>query len=234
MHVWVDTRERNFIDVLRRHVDANMCSIDSKQLDCGDILIEKEGEMVFLVERKTIPDLEQSISDGRYHEQKLRMLQNVERHRLVYLIEGNDARSSRVAAAIFNTHYLDDIKVEFSENAEGSCAFLAAMVSRIAAMASPVRIPRPHDDDQYFKSINARKQKNVTPEMCYLLQLSQLPQVSISIAKSIAEVHPDMVSLVNGLITYSTSKERIKALSKIPRVGAKLASTICTYMYPHM
>jgi ERCC4-type nuclease len=118
MQVWVDTRERNvFVDELRRHTSDSKIAIESKQLECGDIAIVKDGEVVFLVERKTVQDLEQSICDGRYHEQKLRMLQTWERERLVYLIEGVEFRKPAVATAIFNTAFFDGIKVVETDGA---------------------------------------------------------------------------------------------------------------------
>jgi ERCC4-type nuclease len=227
MQVWVDTRERNvFVDELRRHIEG----IESKQLECGDIAIVKDGEVVFLVERKTVADLEQSICDGRYHEQKLRMLQAWERERLVYLIEGLSVRKPAVATAIFNIAFFDGIKVVETDSVVESCVFLADVVARLTPLSSPVRLPRPHHDDTYVRSLNAKKQKNLTPELCYRLQLSQLPQVSISVAKGIAEIFPDMRALVKGLEEIGSMKDRVKALSKIPRVGGKLATTVCTYM----
>ena len=47
-----------------------------KNLDIGDILCYINDELKLIIERKTITDLYSSIKDGRYHEQKTRLLSN--------------------------------------------------------------------------------------------------------------------------------------------------------------
>ena len=61
----------------------------TEQLDLGDIKVLLDDEIVSIIERKTINDLSASIKDGRYKEQKLRLLNtDIDRTKIVYVIEG--------------------------------------------------------------------------------------------------------------------------------------------------
>ena len=81
----VDTRERELIPLLSWPV---------KTLPVGDIWIGLSGEHVFqggvVVERKTTDDLEASILDGRYREQRTRLTSYCQERgaRPLYVIEG--------------------------------------------------------------------------------------------------------------------------------------------------
>jgi ERCC4-type nuclease len=92
----IDQRER----LLVPHMDAIPiehipCSIHWETLDIGDMTWTHElvdGSLSILVERKTFADLSASICDGRYRDQKSRLLQwraaDPERRIVLYLIEG--------------------------------------------------------------------------------------------------------------------------------------------------
>ena len=82
----VDTRERDLIPLLGWPV---------KTLPVGDIWIGLSGEEVMkggiVIERKTVADLEASILDGRYREQRTRLVTYCSERgaRPLYMIEGN-------------------------------------------------------------------------------------------------------------------------------------------------
>jgi len=81
-----DTRERELIPKL---------NIPTRNLPVGDIWIGLSGEDVgpggIVAERKTVADLEASILDGRYREQKARLLTYCQQtnSRPLYIIEGD-------------------------------------------------------------------------------------------------------------------------------------------------
>jgi len=58
-------------------------SISFKNLDLGDFVFYKDGEIILVVERKTTCDLYSSIRDGRYKEQKIRLLNNYNKSKLL-------------------------------------------------------------------------------------------------------------------------------------------------------
>ena len=64
-------------------------TIITENLLVGDAHIRNEkGELVYIFERKAKSDLEASIKDGRYHEQKNRLIETgLCRKQIVYVIE---------------------------------------------------------------------------------------------------------------------------------------------------
>ena len=58
-------------------------------LDLGDIIFKHNNNEVLVIERKTLSDLYSSIQDGRYKEQKIRLMSQYNREQIVYLIEGD-------------------------------------------------------------------------------------------------------------------------------------------------
>ena len=73
----VDTREADLA--------SRLPHVHRRQLDVGDVLLSAPAGQV-VIERKTWPDLAKSLSDGRYAEQKARMLSGEDR--VVYIVEG--------------------------------------------------------------------------------------------------------------------------------------------------
>ena len=89
---WVcDTRERELIPRLYN----GECPLTTRNLPVGDIWIGLSGEDVtvggIVAERKSVADLEASILDGRYREQKARLLTYCQQRgaRPLYIIEGS-------------------------------------------------------------------------------------------------------------------------------------------------
>ncbi len=85
----VDYRERGLLEKLNGMGEKNDLAIQN--LDLGDVQFV-EGESVHIIlERKSIRDLAASIKDGRYMEQKQRLLGYRERHpctKVGYILEG--------------------------------------------------------------------------------------------------------------------------------------------------
>ena len=85
MTILIDTRERELIIKL---------GSPTKSLPVGDIWIGLSGEVLqlggIIAERKTVADLEASIMDGRYREQRTRLLSHCQLngYRPLYIIEG--------------------------------------------------------------------------------------------------------------------------------------------------
>jgi crossover junction endonuclease MUS81 len=92
----IDTREAKLIDLFT----TNNIEITVSNLAIGDVILKHSLEaetFEVIIERKCVQDMVASIKDGRYKEQKIRLLAEVnnaskERHiRISYLIEGTPA-----------------------------------------------------------------------------------------------------------------------------------------------
>jgi ERCC4-type nuclease len=89
MKLILDNREGSLIETFReRHPDI---SFEVQSLDLADIEIRGSQEQRFLLERKSIRDLAASLNDGRFKDQKDRLLGVLEREpksAIGYVIEG--------------------------------------------------------------------------------------------------------------------------------------------------
>lgn len=102
--ILIDTRERELI--------IKLGSL-TKSLPVGDVWIGLSGEILqtggIIAERKTVADLEASIMDGRYREQRTRLLSHCQLngYRPLYIIEGEldriNGRLTKVALRKFLT-----------------------------------------------------------------------------------------------------------------------------------
>ena len=80
----------------------------------GDISFNNDENELLIIERKTLPDLLASIKDGRYREQKLRLINKQKEHiQIYYLIEGDIYRHKQkdlIMSCVFNTMIRDNFK----------------------------------------------------------------------------------------------------------------------------
>ena len=116
--------------------------LEVKALDVGDFHIMVNGTLAFVIERKTLADLESSIKDGRYSEQKTRALKTLPlinpNVKFMYVLEGSGAfsfddsnqRSKMLSSAILNTTFRDQCSFIFCKDLKETVRFLNCMVAR--------------------------------------------------------------------------------------------------------
>jgi ERCC4-type nuclease len=107
----IDTRETKLIKLFNENY-SNI-KINIEQLDIGDIHIVNQYTNI-VIERKTITDMLSSIKDGRYKEQKKRMMDNYDD--ILYIIENDCVLSTdnKLSSAYINTMIRDKIPIIFS------------------------------------------------------------------------------------------------------------------------
>jgi ERCC4-type nuclease len=91
MSIILDIREQALITLLPE--------IPTKQLPVGDIWIQHEEQPILVIERKTTADFEASFLDGRYREQRTRLLAYCaeQKAKALYILEGGiDGNHSRL------------------------------------------------------------------------------------------------------------------------------------------
>lgn len=102
----------------REHIED--CKYERRTLDLGDFHLMKDDKVIFIVERKTVPDYLASIKDGRLHEQCYRLVETRDRGVGVgYIIEGKIEGDSHISTdtlvtSIFNKVINHKIPVFFS------------------------------------------------------------------------------------------------------------------------
>ena len=237
LKIIIDSRETNlFNNIIERDLDkyTDKITIVKQQLEIGDIHIQID-DLIYVYERKTINDLLSSVKDSRYKEQKSRLLSNYKN--VNYIIEGSDIIASNnlhnqnlLTSIYFNSTYRDNIKIFFTKNVNDTITFLLMLSTKI--------IDKPHNfilnetqktEPDYIDicKIKSKKSDNIDKETCYLLQLSQIPNISKQIAKNIKDIYPSMKILIN---TLATSENPIELLMKIPNIGKQKAIKIIEYL----
>ena len=237
----VDSREKSLFGILKdRDLDiySDKIEILKEQLDIGDIHLSfshNDNNYLYIYERKTNTDLIASIKDGRYKEQKLRLMASGASS-LNYIIEGDMITSLKnknnqkiTTGAYIHSIYRDKINVIFTFDLEDTSTFLLLMASKIIDKPEYFIGINNNDYHNYidYCKIKTEKNKNIDKNTCYLLQLSQIPSISKEIAKNISNQYPSLVSLISAL---NQSEDKIGLLMKIDKIGKTKAATIIEYL----
>lgn len=231
INITVDSRESGlYNDLIKRDLDKykDYIEIKKEQLDIGDIIIKYEN-ITYIYERKTINDLLSSIKDGRYSEQKIRLLSNYEN--INYIIEGDDIISSKniynqniLSSIYLYTIYRDKINIFFTKNIEETATFILLLASKISDNSEKFL----NNEKKYIDNIKIKLKKtdNIDVETCYILQLSQIPNISKKIATNIKNKYPTIRDLLNKL---DNTEKKIELLTEIPNIGINKAKKILEY-----
>jgi ERCC4-type nuclease len=206
LKVFVDYREKTLISLLK-------ISIEVVNLELGDIKLEYNDKTILIIERKSISDLNSSIRDGRYHEQKQRLLSNVDRHRIVYLVEGEiqDGNAyiecNKIYSSILHTIFRDRLIVYRTNNVVESVEFITELVSRINSKSldwinylDGNCLNNSLDvDKKVYDKVASKKSDNNTPTVAFINMLAQIPGCSTKIAEKIVETYKTMPVLIKSL-----------------------------------
>lgn len=238
LHVKIDTRESALVQQFDTSFDFLI-----EPLDLGDVLMVDEEHGIQLVfERKTLADLSASIKDGRYKEQKHRLLATYPAKCITYIIEEGSllpkdvhGMKKTVYSGIY-THsmYRDGIHVVFTKNLGETAAWIRDVATK--CNENPAKFCNEGADPNYLHSRKAkcRKIENIDPQACYKLQLCQIPGVSYKVADGIIEKFPTLLSLMQHVGVYDTKGAAIKEFSSLPMIGAKKAAIIVEYLRPEL
>lgn len=234
----LDNRETQLISLIKdRDLDkyTNEISIETQQLDIGDIHVVTDTRTL-IFERKTVNDLLSSVKDGRYKEQKLRLLSSG--YDITYIIEGDDVLSSKnqrnidlLLSIYMYSMYRDNIHLVFTKNINDTCTFLLSLCVKM--IQKPDKFVKSADNSEYIEHVShikTKKIENITPDNCYLMQLSQIPSISICIAKNIQKHYVSMRDLIKALNDIQDHADRIVMLCQIDKIGKEKAKKILEYL----
>jgi ERCC4-type nuclease len=249
MEIRVDTREHGLTEFFTNNTaPESPWSVRSVPLELGDIQIVDEGKGIrYVFERKTFQDLAASIKDGRYREQKSRLLASFSPSHITYLLEDVNTRTilcpksthqcffglskSAFESFLLHTRYRDGIHIHCSATPEETARYVMALAHRLhlhpEMFSGSKGANTAYIDTCAIKSC---KRSNITPMVCFQLQLGQIPGLSSGIAKIVSQHISSMRDLTRALSKYPTPVERMKWLQTIPSLGKKKAEAICTYL----
>ena len=278
MSIIVDVRERDLyhalVDIDRQGLSAKEPDqtpprIQKQALAYGDVWIvsapqKEEGSdepaetprVLWVGERKTLPDLAASIKDGRYREQKLRLQVHAPQGRVAYLVEASGSRafsydatravladplylesigmrSDALLSSLIHSMFRDGIHVVHTGDIRETAAFAWHVFERLAKDPSKFDKVDPNKGakEGYLQvDIQARRCKMRNEKDRFLAQLCMIPGVSQVTGKSIVEKYRCMGNLVRVLEALSRDLQ-VRELMQVPHVGKKTAQVILDTLY---
>ena len=219
----VDNRERGLKVLFEKHGVSHTC----QNLEIGDIVLSK-GTMSLIFERKTFDDLRASIKDGRYHDQKRRLLQSYHKQHVYYILEGIFKYSDDdeiIKSAMINTTIRDGIGVFRTSSLEDTFHLLKSIVQRVDSSPEKYVIqsipgessPSEHNAGCHLKPSALATHKH---ETTYVNMLCQIPNVSLKTAKAIEALYPTFQDLMHEIGSLC-EEEKLKKLKHITTTDAK-------------
>ena len=247
----VDVRERALLSSLA----ALGAPVQPVQLLLGDVEIVAAGEARKLVmERKTLADLSASIKDGRYREQKARLLANEGAANVMYVIETGhgggfafDGRlrgvggmpATTLQGSVVSLLVDAGVRVVFTRDVDDTAALVRRLAERLgrapsssSSSSSPSTAPSCHYAKAACESaaVSAKKSGNLDPVACFRHMICQLPGVSATLAGTVCEEFGSMAGLYARLAPMDAAG-RVKALSALPLIGKKKAAVLERFLF---
>ena len=241
-----DNREKYLIKLLE---DKGFDMV-LENLDIGDIQfvdIETKNIMI-VIERKTLPDLSSSIKDGRYKEQKERLIHSLNKNvRRIVLIEGTNYEDftlplKTLNSVIINTMIRDNIHIFISKNKEDTIEFIENIMLNIPKYYEDLQKQIINGEEKTFNNefnCKTSKKENLTTKICFRNMLSQIPGVSTTMANIYVEKYNNMNNFIFTLKEESNNEKNkiIKLLSEEKygatkrRIGDKVGEKIYNFIF---
>ena len=224
----IDKREQKILEVLK----------DSKSevLDIGDIqyINTETSKIVCIVERKTLDDLSSSIMDGRYKEQKSRLLASG--HKIVYLLEGVTKNKhgipyNTLISASLNMQFRDRITVIRTKDLHETINILVLLKDKLKIFDDEEQ--NDNKNIRYDPNIQKVKKNNITKQSVYKAQLSCIPGISDKTADDIMRKFSSMKILVEHYNNEETVSGQEKMLTSIHGIGNIISKKVYEYMFNH-
>ena len=225
MKLVIDSRETHLYALLKGGEN-----IETRQLTIGDaLLIDEEGMVHIIIERKTVQDLASSITDGRYAEQSARLDScGTPNHNIIYLVEGSIMgyrsrgrvttqilRSSIVSLSVYKGFSVM-CTTGLSETKEYLLSLLAKVEKNTAAGK---KIYSSGCSIHYDETLSMTKLGKATPDTIAMHMLCQVPGVSKTISAALLRTHKlselmEMSQPNIELLTYETDGGKTRKVPK--------------------
>jgi len=241
-----DNREKELIKILQ---DKGY-SIELENLDIGDIqfIDFSTKNIMIIIERKTLSDLSSSIKDGRYKEQKERMIHSMKNCvRKIVLIEGDDLTDFTLPiktynSVIINTLIRDNIHIHITKNKNESIEFIENIILNLSKYYNDLQNEIIDDKLKIYNNehnCKTSKKENLTIQTCFRNMLTQILGVSSVMANVFVHKYKNMANFIFELKdkTNLDKTSIIKLLSDEKygtsnrRVGDKVAERIYNFLF---
>jgi crossover junction endonuclease MUS81 len=208
MKLVIDNREpTELITALQSRID----NISLENLELGDIIIKNDNnEVVLLFERKSLADLISSIKDGRYKEQSFRLSHSeLDNKYIYYIIEGNiisflnkeqESTKKMLFSSILSLSYKKGFSILRTTGLPETAEFIIRFYEKIKIEESEKLEPQTSATvSTYSNVIKTSKKSNITTNNINEIMLTQIPGVSIHVAKTLMLKFKTIKDLTNAL-----------------------------------
>lgn len=258
--VLVDVRERDLIRELSAvDTSASSWSWRATALEVGDVHFTADGQVLLVLERKTVQDWASSIGDGRYREQKTRLLSAFGLARVAYVLETTTAGAqpsfeaalqgagrvtpfsnitdASLVSSLVSTQVRDGIRVIHTTDVHDTAAFVRVCADRASRKGtspceyffSPTSRPAP-DRDAYTATCSVASRKRENVDVRHCY-LQQLAQVPGVSVSMAASVAQCYGSMSELIQRLSAMPDKgVKALTLLPHIGKVTAQRIVHYI----
>lgn len=153
-----------------------------------------------VIERKALADLKSSYSDGRYKDQKARLI-NCDADMVVLLVEGyvgskvkEDAVKQRFLSTFVHTMFRDKISVYHTPCIQDSFEWIEWTCHEMAT-GKLERTAEYMERTKYTDNIKMSRKANLTADHGLELQLASIPGISAKMARAVNQKYPSMMHL---------------------------------------
>ena len=231
-----DSRELKLKEYLE---STDKIQIIQEYLDLGDIIFRNDSKDILIIERKTMGDLYSSIQDGRYKEQKIRLMNHYSNHQIVYIIEGTISCSSKffkkakpiTDGALLNMTFRDKLNVIRTKDVSDTASILYKIGNKIIKNPEFFKNDSETPKMNYLDTIKICKKDNMTPKLCNIVQLSQIPGVSKQMAEIIIEKYDSLSNLIMEYTKLDNLDDKQKLLKNIELTNRKIGPVISKRIY---
>jgi ERCC4-type nuclease len=191
MNVAVDNREHDLIGCLK----TMEFPFSVETLDVGDIVLrDSDNKDVLTIERKTFKDWEASIIDGRYKEQKHRLLGVG--HRVLYLLEGSQLKHKKrmrisenaLRGSLLNTSIRDGVPIVRTASLEDTALLVTELERRFTGSGknrTGIAAPKISARVKVGEAHASKRARMNDPKIIVMRQLMCIPGVSENVAHAI-------------------------------------------------
>jgi len=240
----VDCREQTLFEDLQQQQLST--PIYSRMLSLGDVIIQKQnGEILLMIERKSVRDLIQSLKDGRYHDQRRRwhdFQQDSPNSSVSLWIEGDlmsadmeETLKSSLLNSIFRLQSKHNVIVHQVRSREGFVRSIMMAIQKFEKEPYHL-VKNPDENNRGNTNIDCYRKSAHSEEQYWKDCLSLIPGVSQQTAQKITtHLFPALVSFVEELNTDPRSTlcrlSNLKITEK-RKLGDKLAQKIIRHIDP--
>lgn len=232
--IYIDNRESELFSLINNEKKENI-SIHFKTLLIGDVVIIYKDITYCIMERKTMSDLLSSINDGRYHEQKYRLIHSsdISSHNIIYLLEGiiPEDKTNIIMSCVASISLFSQCSIFRTLNINESLDYIIGMALKIKKNIDNGKIIQT-TLVQYSHLVHQKKQNNITYENIQHIMLNQIPKVSNVTSDAIYKKYNSISTLIDAIKVDKTCLSTLtyECNGKKRKLNKNAVSNIINYL----